>query len=485
MKTFSRRPLFGDADRPNQSACSRKVRSLLYTRVFSTTYGMVERFGAFFLYLAALATIAVCISNFGWTRTWSALNIPTMSPPFADLRVFQGAVISAAQGHDPQLANPADPWQRQLNHPRSTIAIANLLRLQDEARFRLAAEIMIMCFVAVCAFIIVCFPSYLLLAFMLSSSVLLGIERANDDLLIFCLVFLYLLALRKPVSPIPLLAATALKLFPVFALTALLIRRQFFLFAASSIAAILILWHLFDQLGTIVDATQKGAVVSYGFPSLLLYFRREHMPLWLFAIAVAAMAVAVVGLILFFRRVMRNADGRGGLSFNLFVGGASIYVGTFIFSTNWDYRLIFLVFCIPYLQIVPFRLAGTLLTTMFLAMNELPLHMLFGANGNQLNWVAKTGLFVAFSAWLLALGLDVLPRRISTADEIRFRRTPRFSQAIIRKAWPHHRATSSHVITRCSARDRQDRRVAGLMGVYDALHRSGGWQGWRLWRCSA
>lgn len=137
------------------------------------------------------------------------------------------------------------------------------------------------------------------------------------------------------------------------------------------------------------------------------------MPLWLFAITVAAMVVAVVGLILFFRRVMRNADGRGGLSFNLFVGGASIYVGTFIFSTNWDYRLIFLIFCIPYLLTVPFRLAGTLLTTMFLAMNELPLHMLFGANGIQLNWVAKICLFVAFSAWLLALGLDVLPRRIT------------------------------------------------------------------------
>jgi hypothetical protein len=36
--------------------------------------------------------------------------------------------------------------------------------------------------------------------------------------------------------------------------------------------------------------------------------------------------------------------------------GAAIYVGTFMLSANWDYRLIFLIFCIPFLQHRPFPL---------------------------------------------------------------------------------------------------------------------------------
>jgi len=56
--------------------------------------------------------------------------------------------------------------------------------------------------------------------------------------------------------------------------------------------------------------------------------------------------------------------------FHLMLVGAAIYVGTFILSSNWDYRLIFLIFCIPFLQQRPFPCARAVILVMLPAMNE-------------------------------------------------------------------------------------------------------------------
>jgi hypothetical protein len=52
-------------------------------------------------------------------------------------------------------------------------------------------------------------------------------------LIIFCLLFPVALWISKLWSPIPVLLGTAFKLYPVFALGALLIKCEFRLFAAS------------------------------------------------------------------------------------------------------------------------------------------------------------------------------------------------------------------------------------------------------------
>jgi hypothetical protein len=36
---------------------------------------------------------------FGWVRTWSSVYVPSMYPPFADMRVIQGAVRSVERGY--------------------------------------------------------------------------------------------------------------------------------------------------------------------------------------------------------------------------------------------------------------------------------------------------------------------------------------------------------------------------------------------------
>jgi hypothetical protein len=175
-----------------------------------------------------------CISYFGWTRTWSAVFVPTMSPPFADMRVIQGAVISAKQGLNPHISNPNDPWKRLINYPLIWVKIGQAVNLPDESRFIQFCSLVILCFVGICAYILYRFPSFGLLACLLSTATLLGIERGNIDLIIYSLVFVFALVFPKTLSPVPIFVATALKLYPVFLLGVLLIKRQFLLFFPSS-----------------------------------------------------------------------------------------------------------------------------------------------------------------------------------------------------------------------------------------------------------
>ena len=68
-------------------------------------------------------------ATIGWTRTWRAVGVDSMFPPFADLRTLTGASITVAHGIDPLRQNPGDPWGRPLNYPRVWIPIVRTLRL--------------------------------------------------------------------------------------------------------------------------------------------------------------------------------------------------------------------------------------------------------------------------------------------------------------------------------------------------------------------
>src|SRR6516165_9800306 len=108
----------------------------------------------FLFYLLANVTLVGCIAYFGWTRTWSAVFVPTMSPPFADMRGIQGAVKSTEEGLNPLISNPNDPWHRSLNYPLIWVKIGEVVNLPDKSRFIEFCGLVILCFVAICAYIL-------------------------------------------------------------------------------------------------------------------------------------------------------------------------------------------------------------------------------------------------------------------------------------------------------------------------------------------
>jgi hypothetical protein len=363
----------------------------------------LRRLAPFFFYLAAVIALISSVAYFGWVRTWSSVNIRTMYPAFADMRVIQGAVISAEKGLDPRVSNPGDPWERPFNYPMLWFSIGKALNFTNETQFIFICTAMVFCFIGICAFLIFRFPSFGLLASLVSTATLLGVERGNTDLLIFCLLFPA--ALWLSTLPIPILLATVLKLYPIFALVGLFIERKFRLFVISLAAALTVFIYLWDQLKAI-RSTTPTVCTQYGFASLEACFAQYKLPFWQLAGTLAAIGIVTLALAYYFSK-SSAARPLPGTAFNLFITGAAIYVGTFIFSSNFDYRLIFLIFCIPFLQTRPFAFAGLLVVVIVLAMNQILMIKWLGMNGFVLSILARIATFAVLGAYLLAAAATV------------------------------------------------------------------------------
>jgi hypothetical protein len=349
-----------------------------------------------FLYLAAVVALAVAVISFGWVRTWSSVYLPSPYPPFGDMGNIQGAISLVEQGYDPR----SPPWE--FDQPLVWITIGKMLNFSSEPWLIAECAALVFCFVGLCAFLLFCYPSFGLLASLVSTSTLLGIERGNTDLVIFCLLFLAATWFPNRWSSLPLLLATLLKLFPIFALTGMFIKRQFILFAASLAGAVAIFAYLWDQLADIRTTISSVCWFSYGLPSMTDCFIRRGLPPWELSALFAALGFAMLTLTYYFSK-SDAATLKDDPAFNLLLIGAPIYVGTFMVAPNFDYRLIFLILCIPFLQRRPFPFARTLIVVMLIAMNEILVRAWLPAHSVVVVQLAKSAIFAVLSAYLLAL----------------------------------------------------------------------------------
>lgn len=140
------------------------------------------------LFLEA-SLIGVAIFKYGWIETWSTLLVPALDPPFADLRTVQGALLSLERGLDPLVSNPGDPWDRPMNYPRPWLLIAQWLSLHVEIYYLISVLFYVVGYLCICVYLLNRFPSIWLLLAVLSGASLLSIERGNNDLVIFILLF--------------------------------------------------------------------------------------------------------------------------------------------------------------------------------------------------------------------------------------------------------------------------------------------------------
>jgi hypothetical protein len=339
---------------------------------------------------------------FGWVRTWSALLIPDPGLIFGDMEAVRAAIGVVQQGLNPQLKS-FNGWP-PLNYPFIWVQIGEALDFPNYSHFLIFCGGLVACFVSIWTYLLLKFPSYWLLACVLSSAVLLAIERGNNDLVVFCFVFLSIRT-RGRFSPVFILVATALKLYPAFCIAGLLIRRQYFRFAITVIGAVAIFAWLADQLKAIREYTPVVFSYTYGISSLGAFsLTHPRVPHWTFFLVAAAIVVCVIVCALYLSRSARLWY-EAGLELDLFLAGASIYVGTFIFSCNWDYRLIFPVLCVPAFCIKQFPFGRWLAGLLITALNYVPLFTMFGLAGALISAAAKTALFSFLCAYLVVLVL--------------------------------------------------------------------------------
>lgn len=336
----------------------------------------------------------------GWTETWETLLVPALSPPFADLRTVQGALESVGYGLNPQIQNPGDPWGRPMNYPAIWITVAEFLNFQNELNYLAFVSASILLFL-VCCFRILALnysPWFLMIAF--SGSTLLAIERGNNDLIVFTL--LYLAAVFPvAVGAFLVFTATAIKIYPLLAITAFIRTRLTFILLLC--ASAMLIYAMWPELSLIRSATPASARLSYGSASIAILIKEKlGFSVNHFFISITLL-ITTIPLMFNRPRILELKSNNSDEAVSrLFLIGASIYLGAFLLGSNWDYRLIFLILCLPYLfSIENGLMRSTVLASILAASNQLPLHSIAGNFGIALNILAKCFVFIVLLALVI------------------------------------------------------------------------------------
>ena len=152
------------------------------------------------------------------------------------MRTVQGSVKSEELGFDPQVKNPGDPWYRSMNYPKIWIWIAKLIRLNNEINYVVFICAYILAYLICCFFILRITPSLYVLLAVFSGASLLAVERGNNDLLAFVIIFMGIYFSQNYFRAFSILLATILKVYPVILVFIFMKKTKMFILLVLMIA---------------------------------------------------------------------------------------------------------------------------------------------------------------------------------------------------------------------------------------------------------
>jgi hypothetical protein len=215
-------------------------------------------------------------------------------------------------------------------------------------------------------------------SFLISPAIMLGFDRGNSDLIIFILLLIFHLILKKYniLGSFIIIIISMLKLFPIGAIICILnkkslgIKKSFLIFLTICVSFITYLIVMKDNILLVSKKTPRPyGEISYGLggiPSLLInhfkekyyfYFQLElykkypDFDFFIFLLFIFLILVLFFIYNRFFRFIFtpplieKNNEG------NSYLIGAGIFLVTCLIGYNWEYRLVFLIFTIPQLLI--------------------------------------------------------------------------------------------------------------------------------------
>jgi hypothetical protein len=347
------------------AATIRKANPMNSSRHVSTIgSGTVVALGILGAAIALLALGRVI----GWDSTWRAFGVTPLQPPFFDMHVINDYAACAAKGVDaysPEACN-ADNF----NIPPTWLWLGFLGIGGSDSSWVSAAVIAATGIVAVLLFRGRSWSyGVVALTAIISPSVMMGVERGNLDLLILALVGSAALiyeerrAGRACAAFAFLGLGVALKLFPMFCISLVSrFSRQTFIFA-SAIAALSLIY--LDMTMKYIVLIRRNVpttfILSYGYKAIFLgvdHMRSEAglIPIglantWLPAFTAAAVLICAAALAgKSFRNGRKFCSVDRSSAGTAFLFGAGIYCGTYLLGTNFIYRLMFLLLCVPQLQ---------------------------------------------------------------------------------------------------------------------------------------
>ncbi len=301
---------------------------------------------------------------------WRWLGVPSGPFLFFDTHNLTAAGECLQRGLDPFLANPCDFHGRPWNYSRVWLALGRL-GMDLSWTFWLGAASVVGFLTAVYFLVgrLTAGQGVVLAAALCSPAAMFAVEHGQADLIVFTLVVGAVLLWRagRPIlraaSPLLVLLAAILKLFPLVGLGAYVLARH--RKAASVATAALAGFAVYalltlEDLRAIATRAPQGEYHSYGARILLARLYQALVgerwaggPLakQLLVVAAVSLGIALVWLLWRNRRWLPWEDPAEMVDWRLlsFHLGALLYLGSFAVANNWDYRLIFLLLTLPQL----------------------------------------------------------------------------------------------------------------------------------------
>jgi hypothetical protein len=379
-------------------------------------------FRALLLYLSYFGiciylVIAVVIDS--KQELWKFTQIPEpLLPKFPDLRHIQG--ILEVPTSNPLVSNPGDPWGRPMPYPTIWIYIGKVLGLKSDHNVLILGTCLAVALMICFSIFMKLTKSFLLLLCFASSSTLLLIQRGNVDSGIFIFCSIWAVCSSQKLRDFIAILLTLLKIFPVVLLAwrgkGALLNSVLLLFLPVTL-------FLYPQYSLLANSNLASGKYSYGRSVFKEYFfgqiQFEHSRIFLNVLVV--IVLLVIALIIKFisqghlvEPIAKNLDSWQEM---MFIAGSLIYCSTFLFTTNWDYRTIFLTLSVPYILLFPFRHRVIVGTFLLASMNSIYMDALFESWGGVINQMSKGVVFSYFIAiWFIILKQRI-PKPVSLAND--------------------------------------------------------------------
>ena len=315
--------------------------------------------------IATTAAIFSLINLVGWDAAWRAFGVTPLQPPFFDMHVINDYAECARKGVDAYAPRACSVVN--FNIPPAWLWIGSLGVNGSDSPWLSAAII-----TAAATIMVLLFKGrsrsqgVVALGALISPTVLMGVERANLDLLILALVGCAALiyeersAARIGGAVALICSGIVLKLIPVFcvSLIARLSKRALIFACVVAAFSLLYLSYIFDYVVLIRRNVPTTFILSYGYKAAFMgidHLRAELTPIhleetWAPTLTAAAVFFGAGALALHTHRRTESFAIHASSAGPAFLFGAGIYCGTYVLGTNFVYRLMFLLLCIPQLQ---------------------------------------------------------------------------------------------------------------------------------------
>ena len=291
------------------------------------------------------------------------LKVSTSEPTFLDTHHWTSALDCTRKGYDVLITNPCEPNQQPMDYPRVWLQLTKL-GIQQNHSIYIGITCAIVFFLCVLMIIgpISRAEGLLYGAILCSPSIMLGVETGNTDLIMFAILSGAILLLRnnrnyRLGAYSLVLAAGVLKLYPIAAMIACFKERKkpaiSTLIIVLTIFAVYI-YRIFPDVLQLQNNAIKLTYRSYGIQvvfKMLNHILIESDYRLLYEYLPILLAVLVASIIFFaYTRARQVRTDAFPLDFlDSFRMGASIYIISYLFWNNWDYRFMFVIFTIPQL----------------------------------------------------------------------------------------------------------------------------------------